>query len=273
MILALDIGASSFKWTLQDPTKTSQTQFFSQDFHGPRPSPKALFQDIREAVSGAPFEDLRICVPGPVRDGVLRRSLNLGWYDVSLSQWTQDIFHREPTVVMSDVEATLACAQEELGQAENVLALVLGTGLGVGALIDGQRYAGKIHGHISSPAGKACGCGLDDCLEGRVGWRGMVNAARELGLTVKNGRELSKQAKLGSEEAQGLLLETGDLIAEACLLWVERLQTPVKIWLAGGPSADTYLRMGVSRTLHPMKVCFSSEPRYAGLRGLLSLSS
>lgn len=273
MILALDIGASSFKWTLQDPAHPNQTQFFSRDFHQPQPSPKTLFEDIREAVSEAVFDDIRICVPGPVADGILLRSLNLAWYDVSIVQWTHEIFQQKPTVVMSDVEATLNCAQRELGQPQNILALVLGTGLGVGALVDGKRYSGKIHGHISTPAGKPCGCGRSDCLEGRVGWRGMVNAARDLGLTVENGRELSDLAKLGSEAAQSLLVETGELIANACLDWIEKVQRPAKIWLAGGPSRDSFLRSGFKRRLLDKDISFSEKPRYAGLRGLLSGSS
>lgn len=272
MILALDIGASSFKWTLQDPDNPTDLTYKSQDFRELRPSPKNLFNDISDANSALAFSEIRICVPGPVKDGVLLRSLNLGWYNVDLVEQCRRFFRKKPSVVVSDVEATLACAQEELGQAKNLIALVLGTGLGVGVLIDGQRFSGKIHGHLSILGGKPCPCDRSDCLEGRVGWRGMVRAAQNLGVPARNGHELSQLASKGSHAAQSVLSETGELLGKACKIWIDGLQTPVKIWLGGGPSCDTFLRFGLAKALGEQPIIVSPKPRYAGLRGLLKLS-
>ena len=268
MILALDIGGSSLKWTLQStPGAALDPQILP--YARARPSPSAVLEAVHARLGAATPNEIRICVPGPVQDGVLLRSVNLDWTELDLKALTLGEFGVEASVVMTDVDAALACARWELGECPDYLAVIIGTGLGVGASIGGQRYTGVLTGHKSIEEGEPCRCGLAHCLEGRVGWRGMVALAEKRGLSVQNARELAAHASTGDPAAQGILRETGEILGRACDNWLATLKRPMKFWFAGGPSQDPYLQRGLSRALETRSLCFSKQGRFAALRGLL----
>lgn len=268
MILALDIGGSSLKWTLQSSPEAAlapQVLPYAQT----RPSPSAVLEAVCAKLGGDTPNEVRVCVPGPVRDGVLLRSVNLGWTKIDLKALTLSKFEVKTTVVMTDVDAAFACARWELGESTDFLAVILGTGLGVGASIEGQRFAGVLTGHQSIEGGQPCRCGLESCLEGRVGWRGIVALAKRRGLSVQNARELAALAKEGDRTAQGILSETGEILGRACNNWLATLNKTAKVWLAGGPSQDPYLHAGLSQALETRSLFLSKQGRFAALRGLL----
>lgn len=269
MILALDIGGSSLKWTLQSsPGADLAPQVLPYAQAQPRPS--AVLEAVHAQIGAAAPNEIRICVPGPVRDGVLQRSVNLDWTEVDLKALALREFGVETSIVMTDVNAALACARWELGEIAEFLAVILGTGLGVGASIEGQRFKGVLTGHQSVGEGRPCRCGLERCLEGRVGWRGMVALAKKRGLSAENAKELGKLAREGDHDAQRILKETGEILGRACHNWLATLKRPVQLWFAGGPSQDPYLQTGLSRVLEARSLCFSKQGRFAALRGLLA---
>jgi len=127
--------------------------------------------------------------------------------------------------------------------ASNVFAVILGTGVGGGAVINGRLLSGPNAiagewGHNSLPwrneadgPARRCYCGLDDCIETFLSGPGW--AARS-GLRL-DARALEQKAATGDENAQRALTQYCDQLARA-LSGVINLLDPHVIVLGGGLS-------------------------------------
>ena len=115
-----------------------------------------------------------IGVPGPVNmtNGVVHTSLNLGWQDVPLVKILQQQLDR-PLWLLNDVDAGVF-GEFEHGAARGahcVIGVFPGTGIGGGAVYDGQVISGRGQsameiGHIQViNGGPLCTCGRHGCLE------------------------------------------------------------------------------------------------------------
>ncbi len=133
--------------------------------------------------------------PGVVVNGTVGGASNIpGFYErFGLADLLKAEFDR-PVRVSNDVTCA-ALGEHRLGaarNAENALAVFVGTGVGGGLILDGKPFEGAFgaageFGHtIVQQGGAVCPCGRRGCVEAYAGRRAMALAAER---AVKAGRE------------------------------------------------------------------------------------
>ena len=180
--IGLDLGGTDIKGgLLEGPRVLTQQRTPTQADQGPDHVIDRM-ADLARAIAqdaGVPWdriEGIGVGTPGPTDGhGTVLQAPNLpGWSNIPLQQRLADRTRR-PVVVVNDANAATygeywaGAAHDQ--HAEHMLFLTLGTGVGGGAVIDGQLYAGAHQagtelGHmILYPHGRPCGCGQRGCLE------------------------------------------------------------------------------------------------------------
>ena len=141
-----------------------------------------------------------------------------------------------PTTLINDARAC-GLAESRLGAArgrQNVVALVLGTGVGGAIVLGGQLYwghgglAGEIGHTVLQPDGPACGCGNHGCLESLI--RADVLAANAGTSTVTEAVAL---AAAGEPQARNAIDEAARWMGLA-LANIATVLTPDAIVIGGG---------------------------------------
>lgn len=157
------------------------------------------------------------------------------WLDVPV-RGTVASFARRPTTLINDARA-FGLAESRLGAAResaNVIALVLGTGVGGALVLGGQLYngrgglAGEVGHMVLQSDGPRCNCGNNGCLESLT--RADVLAARAGTDTVADA---VAQARRGDERALAAIEEAARWIGIG-LANVATLLTPDAIVIGGG---------------------------------------
>lgn len=178
-VLAIDIGGTKLAAAVirADGTIVSQRRAAT----GAPADAEALFDalerlcqaTLREA--GSAVEWIGVGCGGPMRypEGLVS-PLNIpAWRDFPLRQRLSHAFGL-PCVVDNDAKA-MALGEQWLGAgrgARNMLGMVVSTGVGGGAIVDGRLLHGERGnaGHIGHvvvwPGGPVCGCGTRGCVEG-----------------------------------------------------------------------------------------------------------
>jgi predicted NBD/HSP70 family sugar kinase len=132
---------------------------------------------LSEATPGIPPAEIGIGVPGLVdpRCGVVRHAANLGIAHLPLGRLVADATGAR-VVVDNDVNAATLGAMQRVhsdghGAPQSFAYVNIGTGLGVGLVLNGQLVHGR-HGHAGElghfPLGlteRECGCGQRGCIE------------------------------------------------------------------------------------------------------------
>ncbi|OZD43745.1 hypothetical protein CH252_24720 [Rhodococcus sp. 06-1477-1B] len=157
-----------------------------------RSGPEGVVASIVEAIAEArrdggiasPLRAAGVGVPGavdPVR-GVVGRAVNIGLDDFGLAAATARVLG-VPTRVDNDVTLAALGLARSLAGTPSLALINLGTGFGVGVVIDGiplrghRGAAGEI-GHLPfDPRGRRCGCGLIGCLELSASGSALARAA------------------------------------------------------------------------------------------------
>ncbi|HEY3688470.1 MAG TPA: ROK family glucokinase [Streptosporangiaceae bacterium] len=118
---------------------------------------------------------------------VMLFSPNLAWRNEPLKQKVEDRVGL-PVVVENDANA-MAWGEARFGagrDADHLLCITLGTGIGGGVIIDGELYRGRWGiggewGHLRVvPDGHRCGCGNRGCWEQYASGNALVREARDL---------------------------------------------------------------------------------------------
>lgn len=142
--------------------------------------------------AGLPLEQLvgiGISIPGPFEHstGVSVFAPSWGWRDVPLQAMLKreldlPLYMDNPLKFNALAEAWFGAGKD----AETMAAVVLGTGVGVGLVINGQLFRGASNtagewGHsIIVAGGRPCRCGNQGCLEAYVGAPGIVQTLSEI---------------------------------------------------------------------------------------------
>ncbi len=182
LIVGIDLGGTN----LQCGIVTDQGAVLHRATRPSRPErgPEPVLDDMAKLVEsvireiGASHDEvlgIGIGAPGPLshRDGLIYKAANLpGWVNVRVPR---GIIKRVslPATLENDGNAA-AYGEFWAGAGKDVrsmIALTLGTGLGAGAIIDGEIHHGHFEnalelGHtIVEPDGRPCMCGQRGCLE------------------------------------------------------------------------------------------------------------
>ena len=223
-------------------------------------------------------------VTGPVDhvSGVVDNPHTLpGWEGLSLPRVLGERFG-VPVVVDNDANAA-ALGEWWLGARAPRLAMVtLGTGIGVGLVVDGvvQRGPGGAHGEaghqVLDPNGPLCYCGARGCWEQLAAGPALPQLAADAGLPVATGTELTVLARAGDPRALEAFAALGRWIGLG-LVNITAIFTPDVIALGGGIGAEHDLFgaaveavMAAHATMVPtarVEVRAAARPDDAGLLG------
>ena len=190
----IDIGGTTVKIGLVAETGEIVSRWEVPTRKGSDPA--GLLEDVKTSLENCMAErnmekadilGIGMAAPGPVtEDGVLHGCVNIGWGDVDLDDLAEDVIGISPVRIGNDARvAALGEAAYGAGKdAESMLMVTLGTGVGGGVVLDGKilmgmsGVAGEIgHMTIDPYETETCGCGKKGCLEQYASATGMVRAA------------------------------------------------------------------------------------------------
>jgi len=196
---------------------------------------------------------------GIILPGLLdtRKGINYSYpqfADKPLAQMFSDIFDG-PAFIEHDTKA-MAIGESRFGLAKNkfnVLCLNIGTGIGLGMILNGVLYHGQSgfageFGHIQiNPKGELCYCGKIGCLETEASGTAMIKKAK---LQIESGKNsiikshingnsseiklltIINAAKEGDQFAIELIEETGEYLARGIAILIH-LFNPETIIIGG----------------------------------------
>jgi predicted NBD/HSP70 family sugar kinase len=190
-----------------------------------------------------------ICVDSPI----------LGWRDVPLAEMLSTRLGL-PVSIDNDVN-TLAVAERLYGAGRTVtsfLAVTIGRGIGLGVVVDGHLYRGRLggageFGHLPvEPGGPRCECGRSGCLEALVGDRALVRAAIDAGIIgAEDGPDaLTAAADGGDPTARAILADAGTRIGVALSGLVNVLSPQLVILSGEGMRNQDHLEPPLRAALH-----------------------
>jgi glucokinase len=208
-----------------------------------------MLDEARGGVGG-----IGIGSPGPIdsRSGVVLASPNIpGWRNMNLKAAVEKRFGL-PCKVANDANCA-ALAEHWVGAGRgvhNMLHYTLGTGIGGGAIVEGQLlegadFAGGELGHVTVvPDGLLCGCGNQGCVEAYASATGIVRrtearlqqgepSSLQKGKRPVTARAIHDAARHGDRLAQGIIEETGRYLGIAVASMVN-VFNPAVISFSGG---------------------------------------
>jgi glucokinase len=267
---------------------------------------EVLFEALVEACSslvrehaGPSVEAVGVGCGGPMRypSGVVSPVNIQAWRDFPLRDRLINVFEL-PTIVDNDAKA-LAVGERWRGagqNSDNMLGMVVSTGVGGGIILDGQLLHGEAGnaGHVGHiivwPNGPPCGCGAFGCVEGIASGSGL---ARRLTAAIAEGQptsltvgasaaDIAAAARAGDPLAQELFLTAGvavgrGIASAAALLDLERVviggSIALKAWDLLGPPLEAELhvsaRLDFTRDVHVARAELGDR---AGLFGAARLA-
>ena len=230
----------------------------------PEPIAEALIDAIKPCIHAAKNDGLEPRAVGVVMPGLLEadgRTVRFAANLPALAGFALPAYlsERLDLPVVFDADSNGAAWGEYrfgAGRAvERLVVMTVGTGIGVGVVIDGALVrtsngtAGSLGHLIVDPAGPRCACGARGCLERRAGWRGIEDTIHE-----ESAKEPQSQLAVALRSGDTIdgeriraALDVGDPIAvtvvERCGYWLgvgmaclAVLFSPERIVLGGGLS-------------------------------------
>lgn len=176
------------------------------------------------------------------RRGVLVWAPHLPGEEVEV---TKPLSARLGVPVAADNDANLAAlAEQRRGAAvgaASIVMLTLGTGIGMGLVINGEIYRGRAHagevGHVTVQLpGRPCACGRRGCWETTISGTRLDQDAREVLGETATASDLVSAAQAGNPEARARLAEAGEWLGRG----IETLMLALdpEVIVVGGAAAQ-----------------------------------
>jgi glucokinase len=227
MFIGVDLGGTNVRAGLVHKGKITDLHKQPISSHAEQ---KIVIKEICETIAAAMRPGVRgigIGVPAPVKDGMVFSVANIpSWRKVALKKILENHFGL-PVFVNNDAKC-FALGELHYGRGrgrQNLVGLIIGTGLGCGVVINGRLYngsnggAGEL-GHAPYKADE-----IEHYCSGRF-------FKREFGL---DSREIQDRADAGDFKAAEMLAAFGDHFADA-IMTVLYAYDPEMIVLGGGVS-------------------------------------
>lgn len=255
MIYTIDIGGSSIKHgpfpykfdvlaSLQD---ISTNKLDSRDFSEIR---NKVLEIVESAINKHSSEFISICTTGAVKDGIV---LNAGHFnDYRNVSWSEIIKGKFPNikkvVTINDGKAAAFAEYKSLNsEATSFIHLVIGTGLGGSAILNGDfiegsdGFAGNFgHLKVTEKQTIACSCGKTGCVETICSVPGIISSFaqrhvnwRETDFNVPSFSDVVELARNNDSSAIQIFAEAGEY-AGIAISYCLNLLNPSAITLGGG---------------------------------------
>ena len=232
-VIGVDLGGTKISTALStfEGNIISQTVVPTNASEGELPVLNRIISSINEVINGANItinevEAIGIGSPGPLdaKKGLIITTPNLPFKNYNLVQPIKERFN---VPVYLDNDANVAAIGEFMFGAgkgkENIVFFTVSTGVGGGAVLNGQAYRGNTSnaleiGHMTvAPDGPRCGCGNVGCLEAvasgtAIGKRGQEAVQTNVETSVKKydkitSYEVFVEAKNGDAVAKEIVDE------------------------------------------------------------------
>ena len=192
-------------------------------------------------------------VPGPVKDNIVIRCVNLGWENLDIRKEFAKLIPEQVDIVAGNDANMAAFGEASKGHdaSGDAIVITLGTGVGGGVIIGGKPIdgangaAGELgHMKIDWKYNFKCNCGREGCLETVASATGVVRIAKEklkheqsalTSLPHLGCKEIYDCALEGDKVANEVVEEVGYYLGYACSLLAVTLN-PDCIYLGGGVS-------------------------------------
>jgi fructokinase len=242
--IGLDIGGTKIAGAIFDEEgrDLSRLSLPTPDSYGPfLETCRAIVEQLEQVGKAsigvcAPYADENVCANVPYLAGKdLRGDL-------------EKFFERRVGLGNDANCAALAEATEGAGKGyRSVFALIMGTGVGGGFVVDGQVFAGANGlcgeiGHLPLPCYEAddgeqvaCGCGKKGCVETFVSGAGLARLYRSATGKSADAKEVAALAIAGDAEARAVLDRFYTLAAKAMVVVLHSFDPDV-ITVSGGLS-------------------------------------
>lgn len=186
------------------------------------------------------IDTIGVGIPGVADEkGKIYFATNLYWVDVDLGKILRDNFPSQKIYVEND--ATVACVAEHsfgsIKGVKNAIMLTLGTGVGGGIIINGEKYSGSNGigseiGHMVINRGDnfyECSCGNNGCFETYCSALAIIKYAQKL---VEDGEYSGKLKGIKKEDITAKLIfegyeEKDDLCVKVVDRFIDNLSTGI----------------------------------------------
>lgn len=241
----------------------------------------SIYSRVRlDAIKG-----IGIGVPGPVKDGIVLRAVNLGWGTMYVEETVRALLGDQDIQIAVGNDANVAAAGEVFQGAakgfRNVVMLTLGTGVGGGIiqdgkLIEGAHGVGGEFGHIviDQLHGFACNCGKKGCLETVTSATGIVQLAKKRlhehwedtplrSYESFSAKKVFDFAKAGDAFCQSIIAEVADKLAYALSIVTLSIDPDIILFGGGVSLAGEYLMDQIKKTYLEYVSPFIHEANFA----------
>jgi glucokinase len=259
--IGVDVGGTKIAYTAADQNGNILTEF-SERFIA-REDALTTISRIAEGVermvqeAGKQVVGIGIACPGPVdpKTGMALNAVNLGWKNVPLRDALRARLKIDlPIWLQNDVNAG-ALGEMVFGAAKgetDLVYLAIGTGLGGGAVANGQIVNGANGwamevGHMSlDPKGRPCTCGSRGCVEMYISGKGLLAGAAEHLLAKPEYRDstltthrILDLARSGEPLARRVIDDAAEALGTV-MAWCAMTLNPALIVLGGGLGVAAY---------------------------------
>ena len=290
--VGIDIGGTKIAGALVDDTGNIVEELrVKSPISDPGEMVEAIASVITELSQGK-----EVIGVGVAAAGFLSADREIMFHSPNIAAWRNEPLKSKiqaktslPVLLENDANAA-GWAEFRFGAGQNVssmIMLTIGTGVGGAVVTEGRLLKGGFGiggelGHVVSiPGGRACGCGLNGCLETYASGTALLQAARDLAestdplgaglrkLTSESGEltgELVYEAIMEDDPgALSLISELGEQLGIAIGSYFVPVLDPELVVVGGGVSA-----VG-ERLLEPMRAGYSKSVPAKGYRPELSI--
>lgn len=212
---------------------------------------RVIEEMARKLAKARPICGFGLGIPGTIdpKTGILRNAPNSP--AINGTAFEADLVERLPGPVLLDNDANcLALSEHRFGAArgrDNVVAIILGTGVGVGVILDGRllpspRRLAPEPGHLPLNCwGRACACGNRGCVEAYLSGPSILGRYHEAGGDPRVTDTQTVFARTSDPLAKGVLDETRMLFSRFVAGLVS-VYDPDIVILGGGVSQQPLFR-------------------------------
>ncbi|MBQ2991063.1 MAG: ROK family glucokinase [Clostridia bacterium] len=244
--------------------------------------PNIAEEILHYARSLAKVVAIGVGIPGPVqRGGYVKRCVNLGWGDINPARELAAILRGVPVFAGND--ANMAAMGEYWKgsgkEADSLVFITLGTGVGGGIILDGRMVYGMSglggeigHVVVNPEETTPCNCGQYGCLDQTASATGIVRSAQRMlsesdapsslrALDTITSRDVVDAAKHGDELAARAFDRCTYFLGKSMAMLTNILDPEMFIIGGGVSKAGSFLVDSVEK--HYASLCVLSERRAA----------
>jgi predicted NBD/HSP70 family sugar kinase len=254
VVLTADLGATHSRLALHDLAGDPQAEatIEADISEGPQAILALVHERFEALLAEHPTQHVRgigVGVPGPVAFGSgqpVNPPIMPGWDGFSIPGWFAERYPGAPVLVDNDVNImALGEHSAHWADAEHLLYVKVGTGIGCGIIASGRIHRGDVGaagdiGHIVVTDHKdvICRCGNIGCLEAVAGGAALARRLTAAGLEAERSRDVVRLVREGNPLAVQMVRDAGRSLGEVLAASVNFFNP--RVIVIGGDLGDVH---------------------------------